>query len=37
MANTNLGAINKERIWHSEGKDIQRELQIDDVSNTTAV
>ena len=27
------GAINVERTWHSEGKDFQRELQTDDVSN----
>jgi len=27
------GAINVERTWRSEGKDVQRELQTDDVSN----
>ena len=27
------GAINVERTWRSEGKDFQRELQTDDVSN----
>lgn len=31
MAQT--GAINVERTWRSEGKDVQRELQTDDVSN----
>ena len=31
------GAINAERTWRSEGKDVQRELQTDDVSNINKV
>ena len=30
---THAGAINVERTWRSKGKDVQRELQKDDVSN----